>query len=318
MRIDYHDLSDKDFEGLTVSICGEILGSGTVPFCSGSDGSRDARFEGTAAHLPSSTNPYRGKFIVQAKHTENPVAKYSDKDFSGDVRSSTISGEMDGVKRLVDNGELDHYLLFSNRRMSGVAEGPIIERIKRDTGAKSVELFGIERMDFLLRKHADAMKTFGMTPLHEPLLVTCDDLAEVILHISLNVDAFEKAFVPEELERISFKEKNEKNGLSQDLANYIRKQYMPQFADIKKLLAKPGNDSVLERYRAAAEEFQEQIVVHRSEYAEFDHVLTRIVRLLFARDGDLARKKAITKLVIYYMYWICDIGSEVGTDAETE
>jgi len=318
MRIDYHDLSDKDFERLTVAICGEILGSGVIPFCSGPDGSRDARFEGTAAHLPNNTEPYKGKFIVQAKHTEDPVAKYSDTDFSGTVPSSTISGEMPGVKRLVKKTELDHYLLFSNRRMSGVTEGPIIERIKKETGAKSVELFGIERIDFLLRKHPDAMKTFGMTPLHLPLLVTCDDLAEVILAISKNADAFEKAFIPEELERISFKEKNRATGLSDDLAKYIRRQYMPQFADIKKFLANPANEAVLERYRAAAEEFQEQIVLHRKEYAEFDKVLTRIVQLLFKRDGDLARKKALTKLVIYYMYWICDIGSEVVTDAEAE
>jgi hypothetical protein len=318
MRIDYHDLSDKDFERLTVAICVEILGSGVAPFCSGPDGSRDARFEGTAAHLPNSTSPYKGKFIVQAKHTENPVAKYSDKDFSGEAKSSVITSEIPGVKRLVKNGELDNYFLFSNRRMSGVAEGPIRERIQKTTGAKVVELFGIERIDLLLGKHPTAMQTFGMTPLHLPLLVTCEDLAEVILAISANMDTFEKAFVLEELERISFREKNQENGISSDLANFIRKNYMPQFGDVKKLLAKPGNEAVLERYLAAAEGFQEQIVLHRKEYAEFDHVLTRIVQLLFVRDGDLSRKKALTKLVIYYMYWNCDIGSKVGTNAEAE
>src|SRR5262245_50024760 len=59
MRIDYHDLNEKDFERLIVAICAEILGSGVVPFCSGPDGSRDARFEGTASDLPNSVDPHK-------------------------------------------------------------------------------------------------------------------------------------------------------------------------------------------------------------------------------------------------------------------
>ena len=309
MRIDYHDLSEKDFERLVVAICAEILGSGVAPFCSGPDGSRDARFEGTAADLPNSVGAYKGKFIVQAKHTENPVAKYSDTDFSGSAKSSVLSKETPGITRLVKKGELDCYLLFSNRRMSGTAEGPIRSRIGTETGAKVVELFGIERIDLLLKKHPNALKTFGMEPLHLPLLVTCDDLAQVILAISANSDAFERAFVPEQFERTSFANKNEDNGLSSDLANYIRRNYMPQFADVKRFLAKPENAHVLERYESAAHEFQEQITLHRTEYASFDDVLIRITQLLFTRDGDLARKKALTKLTIYYMYWNCDIGT---------
>jgi hypothetical protein len=157
-----------------------------------------------------------------------------------------------------------------------------------------------------------------MTPMHLPLLVTCDALAEVILAISENADAFEKAFVPEELERTSFKTKNKKNGLSDDLATFIRKNYMPQFEDVKRLLAKPESEAVLEHYLAAAHEFEEQIVLHRRNYAEFDHVLTRMTGLLFSRDGDLAKKRVLTKLIIYYMYWNCDIGSKVGADAEAK
>lgn len=318
MRIDYHDLSEKDFERLVVAICSEILGSGVVPFCSGPDGSRDARFEGTAADLPNSVDPHKGKFVAQAKHTESPVAKYSDNDFSGSARSSVLSKECPGVRKLVMKGELDNFLLFTNRRMSGITEGPIIERIKRDTGTKVVELFGIERMDLLIRKHQAILKTFGMNLMHLPLLVTCDALAEVILAINENADTFEKAFVPEELERTSFKTKNRENGLSDDLANFIRKNYMPQFADVKKFLAKPESEAALGSYLAAAQEFEEQIVIHRKNYAEFDHVLTRIMGLLFARDSDLAKRKALTKLVIYYMYWNCDIGSKGGANAETK
>lgn len=318
MRIDYHDLSDKDFERLVVAICMEVLGPGVASFCSGADGSRDARFEGTAANFPSSANPYKGKFIIQAKHTENPVAKYSDTDFSGNAQSSVLSKEIPGIAGLVDAGHLDQYFLFSNRKMSGVAEEPIRLRIATESNASVVELFGIERIDTLLKKFKGAMTTFGMEPKHLPLLITCEDLAEVILAIGANSDTFEHAFHLDELERVSFKAKNTDNGLSNDLATYIRTRFLPQFADVKKLLAKPGNETVLERYLSAAEQFKEQITLHRKEFATFDDVLMRVKGLLFSRDGDLARKKALTNLVVYYMYWNCDIGSEVGADVATE
>ncbi|MFO1044523.1 MAG: ABC-three component system protein [Planctomycetaceae bacterium] len=317
MRIDYHDLSDDDFEHLVVAICMEILGPGVVPFSKGKDGARDGRFEGTALHLPNSASPHRGKFIIQAKHTENPVSKFSDSDFSGNAASATLTKELPGVKKLVTDGHLDHYLLFSNRKISGVAEDPIILRIKADTGASSVELFGIERMDLLLKRFKQALITFGKEPMHLPLLVSCEELANVILAIASNKDGFESAFRPDELQRVSFKSKNADNGLSPELAGYIRKEYVPQFEDVRKLLAKPGNEEVLESYLSAVEELKEQIVVHRKKYADFDSVLLRIKQLLVTRDGDLARNRALTNLVVYYMYWNCDIG-EVRSDASTE
>ncbi|MBI1346285.1 hypothetical protein GC163_08335 [bacterium] len=318
MHIEYHDLSAKDFERLVVAICIEILGPGVASFCAGKDGSRDARFEGTANHFPSSANPYKGKFIIQAKHTEDPVAKYSDPDFSSERDSSVISGECLGVKKLVDDGHLDIYFLFSNRKMSGVAEEPIRSRITRDTGAKTIELFGIERIDNLLKKFKQALQTFGAEPMNLPLLVTCEDLSEVILAISQNKAAFTDAFMPDDLQRVSFKRKNENNGLSSDLAEYIRRQYVPQFDNVKKFLARPGNEAVRERYEAAALEFEEQIAIHRKAYGSFDDVLIRVKSLLAKRDGDLARNKALTNLVVYYMYWNCDIGSKVESDVEAE
>jgi hypothetical protein len=296
----------------------EILGPGVASFSSGKDGSRDARFEGTALHIPSSAEPYKGKFIIQAKQTEDPVAKFSDTDFSGENDSSVISGECPGVKRLVDEGHLDIYFLFSNRKMSGVAEDPIRSRIAKDTGAKTVELFGIERMDMLLKRFKQAVQTFGAEPMNLPLLVTCEDLSEVILAINQNKTTFKDVFKPDELQRVSFKRKNESNGLSNDLAAYIRRQYMPQFANVKKFLAQPGNEEVRERYEAAALEFEEQIAIHRKDYGSFDDVLIRVKSLLTKRDGDLARHKALTNLVVYYMYWNCDIGSKVEADAEAE
>ncbi len=318
MILDYHDLSEDDFERLVVCICGEILGPGIVAFAKGKDGSRDARFEGDALHLPNLANPHKGKFIVQAKHTDNPVAKYSDTDFSGDSNSAVLTKEMIGVKKLVAAGHLDNYLLFANRKMTGVAEEPIKNRITEYTGAKVVELFGVERMDYLLRKFPDALRVFGAEPQSLPLLVTCEDIAEVVLAISKNLDAFQEAFSLDSLQRVSFREKNEINTLGDELAALIRRDYVPLFADVKAFLAKPGNEAVLERYLCAVAELKEQIAVHRNTYTKFDHVLLRIKQLLFHRDCDLARRKRLVNLIVYYMYWICDIGTEVKANATAD
>ncbi len=65
-----HTLSAGDFEELVVKICHEILGFGTISFSSGPDGGRDAFFDGTAQRFPSKADPWTGKFVIQAKHTE--------------------------------------------------------------------------------------------------------------------------------------------------------------------------------------------------------------------------------------------------------
>ena len=308
MKIDYHDLADSQFEELVIAVCSCILGPGVAPFSSGKDGGRDGRFVGTAAAIPSAAAPHSGKFVIQAKHTENPVAKYSDPDFSGDAESSTLSKEMPRVARLRAAGEMDVYCVFSNRRLAGGADEAVRGRITSETGVDIVELFGIERLDMLLKKFPEALQIADISPFRRPLIVTPDDLAEVILRMAANKDVFAAATV-DELVRVSFEEKNRKNGLSAEFAHYITQRYLPEFASVKRFLALPANGEIAERYEEAAREFQEQLLAHRATYADFDQVLVRLQTLLFARDGDLNRNKRLTKLVIYYMYFNCDIGT---------
>jgi hypothetical protein len=59
-------------------ICQEILGCGLIEFSKGKDGGRDGKFIGTANQFPSEKDTWNGKFIIQAKHTENAIATCSD------------------------------------------------------------------------------------------------------------------------------------------------------------------------------------------------------------------------------------------------
>ena len=107
----FHDLSDDEFENLIAAICNGILGTGTIVFATGKDGGRDAKFMGTAAKFPSINSPLAGRFIIQSKHTANPAASCSDKEFS-----RLVEGEKSKIKSLIDGNELEHYLIFTNRK----------------------------------------------------------------------------------------------------------------------------------------------------------------------------------------------------------
>ncbi|MEM9454611.1 MAG: ABC-three component system protein [Myxococcota bacterium] len=249
-----------------------------------------------------------GKFVIQAKHTESPVAKFSDPDFSSDA-TSILTQELERIQKLVSDGELEHYLLFSNRRLAGVADAQIRNRIMQ-SGTTTVELFGIERLDLLLKVHPQILSIAGISEVNAPLRVSPDDLATVIKALEGNGDAFEEArkVVPSEIQRTNFAKKNQVNGLSADFAGYIKRRYLSYFEGVKSFLAHPSNADALERYLDAVAEFNEQIIAHREDWPTFDRALVNLQRILFQRDGDLSRRKRVTKLIIYYMYWNCDLG----------
>jgi hypothetical protein len=70
-------------------------------------------------------------------------------------------------------------------------------------------------------------------------------------------------------------------------------------------------------YESVVDEFQLKIIAKRKDYQTFDDVMEYLVDLLFNRDPILRQHahKRLTRAVLFYMYWNCDIG-EAG-DAET-
>ena len=114
--MDYRlELSDDNkFEDLVNTICQKILGTGVISFSPGKDGGRDGKFTGTAQNYPDNVKPWSGKFIIQAKHTSNPIASCSDSDFEKIVKEEIIK-----IKKLKDSGDIDCYMLFTNRKYTG-------------------------------------------------------------------------------------------------------------------------------------------------------------------------------------------------------
>lgn len=63
-------------------------------------------------------------------------------------------------------------------------------------------------------------------------------------------------------------------------------------------------------YESVVDEFQLKILAKRKDYQTFDEVMEYLVDLLFNRDPVLRQHahKRLTRAILFYMYWNCDIG----------
>jgi hypothetical protein len=310
MKYAYEDLSPGQFECLVVALCQFLLGAGVQGFTTGPDGGRDAKFVGTADLLPSKVNPWAGTVIAQAKHTNGYNRTFSDSDFYSETSTATVLGaELPRIKKLRANSGLNHYILFANRRLSGNAESKLRAIIATECGlpVASIMLCGVEQLEMWLKRFPEAACIADIDPIDSPLIVSPDDLAEVVEHLALHLKS--AAPVPDPpTDRVSYERKNELNKMSKEYARALRTRYLKETAQIKAFLAAPENAELLLRYEATVDEFQLQIIAKRKDHQSFDEVLNYLIALLLERDPILSKNKRLTRTMVFYMYWNCDVG----------
>jgi hypothetical protein len=246
MKLDYHDLTEDQFERLAVAISSYLLGPGVQGFSKGPDGGKDGRFSGRGERFPSAAAPWHGKVVIQAKHTDLINRKFSDSDFDSDAPSSILSKEIEKAKRLREQGELDFYLLFANRRMAGVAEQKLRSRIAQSVGIddSAVYLCGEECMDQYLTWEPDLVRRAGINPFDVQPAIDPSDLARVIRHFADGKELLSgpvSADIPPPEHRTPLKTKNRINGLSEEYAKRIER-YIKEFEPVRAFLAAPENE----------------------------------------------------------------------------
>jgi hypothetical protein len=313
MKYAYHDLSYKQFEVLVVLLCQKLLGVSVQGFSDGPDGGRDAKFVGTAELHPSTVEPWRGTTIIQAKHTNGYNKHFNETDFfSSTSASCIISMEVPRIKKLKSSDELNHYMLFANRKLAANAETEIKNYISEQCGIPkpSIYLCGTEQLELWLKRFSDVPTLADLDPLDSPLIVSPDDLSDVVDALAKlsSIVAHEAVGVPP---RVSYDDKNVINNMTLGYADQLRRRYLKDTAQIQQFLADPINIDLMEKYEAVVEEFQLNIVAKRKHHQTFDDVMTHLFQLLIGRDPVLKRHKRLTRAVVFYMYWNCDIG-EVG------
>lgn len=317
MGYPYEDLAEAQFEALVVQVSKLMLGRGVQGFADGVDGGRDARFEGLADGFPSRARPWDGISIIQAKHTMS-YGYFSDPDFGGDAESSVLNIEVRRARKLYDAGMLHNYLLFSNRILTANANEKILTSLSADIGIPSerIHLCGIKDLDEAFREEPRLAQLAGINILDGPLIVSSRDLAEVVEVLAENINTTLPSVSSRPRGRTLLARKNELNSMSETASTRLMNNYSHLLRQIKDFLADPGNVKFRELYDDCAEDFDLRIVAYKNPEHSFDKVFVQIVELLTKRDPLLARNKKLTRAIVFYMYWNCDIGqSEEEMDA---
>ena len=321
MKYSYEDLSPKQFEVLIVLLCQRLLGISVQGFASGPDGGRDAKFVGTAELHPSKVSPWSGTTIIQAKHTNGYNRSFSESEFFSFTSANTVLGkEIPRIARLRDIHQIDNYMLFSNRRLSANAETKIRSYIATACSIPelSIYLCGLEQMELWLKKFPDVAKDADIDPIDSPLIVSPDELAEVVQALARNKAEVVAVLDSPPTQRVSYEKKNLLNEMTTEYAKMLRQKFLKETSQIRTFLSAPENIDLLRSYETVVEEIQFKIIAKRKDYQSFDEVMEYLLDQLFARDPILRQTvhKRLTRAVLFYMYWNCDIGKMENASAD--
>jgi hypothetical protein len=164
-----------------------------------------------------------------------------------------------------------------------------------------------------LKRFPEVANEADLDPVDSPLIVSSDDLAEVVQALARQRDSVVALLDDPPTTRVTYDQKNALNNMSAEYAKAQRRKYLKETAQIRDFLAAPENLDLLRMYESVVDEFQLKIIAKRKDYQTFDEVMEHLIDLLFNRDPVLRQHvhKRLTRAVLFYMYWNCDIG-EVG------
>ena len=296
------NLDDDKFENLVVLICQKILGISTIAFAKGKDGGRDARFEGKANNYPSNNNPWNGKIIIQAKHTTKLNASCSDSEFK-----SIVKKEIPKIRNLVNKKEVDYYLVFTNRKLTGNMDSELRQKIK-DECTIDCNIIGNETIQTYLSQYPDIVKAAKLNALLLPLTFDENDIKEVILAISESLKLGSKN-KEVDFTAVEISEKNRLNKMGEEYFDNSIKPNFSEFNSIKNFISDPINSEINEIYMDAASDLKAKIECSREQYGNFEDIIEQIYDNITGSDPSAFRaKKRLVRLVLHYMYCTCDIG----------
>jgi hypothetical protein len=304
MSYPLHELTWQEFEEVVTSICEEILGTGTIIFSDGKDGGRDAKFTGTANNFPSNINSWSGKFIIQAKHTNKVEASCSDSEFK-----TTLNKEVSSIKYLSKDKKLDHYLIFTNRKLGGMQDPKIEDFIDENLNINN-QVLGIERINKWLKDYPLIAKRHNLSRFLLPLQFYEEDLKEIVLTFcEIDFECEKIKLIERKNDRILVEKKNELNSMSQAYFNDSFQRSMKEFSYIEDFFKDPKNRKLNKKYNNTIDDIQSKILVKRDEFKTFEEILEFLYDYIFSLHIDtLKDDRRLIRVFLHYMYFHCDIG----------
>ncbi len=312
-RFPYHRLpSEYAFQDLVWDVCRFLLGEGVEKFAKGKDAGRDGRFAGRANRFPSEDDPLTGKFIIQAKWIQEESASFSDPSF----QRLLLKEEAPKAKKLLQAGELDHWLIMSNRRRPAIASTKLENDLRKAVGCKTVYLRGTEELDGWLQDLPYVVRRYDLEALLIPFRVEPIELREVIdaLHAHRSVDLTSLSSRWDFEGYAGIEKKNDINELTDRyFKGSIRDQSEQFFGSIKAFLENPRNWSLSQRYHEAAAEIQAKSMAFRGRFGSFDIVIEQLCEAITSTGGPAfqqAGRKRLLRVLLHYMYANCDLGQK--------
>jgi energy-coupling factor transporter ATP-binding protein EcfA2 len=138
---DLHNLGWNSFQQLCLTITRDVLGQTVESFLDSNDGGRDGAFAGR--WNPTGHEDLTGKFVIQCKFTSRA---------NHGLRPSDLSDEVAKVRKLVEQGLCDSYVLMTSAGLSG-SHAEEIESLLRAAGVKHVVLLGSTWIDQQIREN---------------------------------------------------------------------------------------------------------------------------------------------------------------------
>jgi hypothetical protein len=252
-------------------------------------------------------SPLAGKFIVQAKHTRNPVASCADADFG-----RILIGEHAKIIALIEAGELEHYLVFTNRKKPA-GDGTKKEKALRDLGLGSAHLLGIEQLRTWLTLYSEIWSKLGFDRFETALRIQAEDLTIVVTAFHAALDGKTLAGRGEDFTYVPKPQKNKINKLSNAYWEEIRTRSLPYFKTIEDFLSNPRNIDFKDMYEDTADEIRRKLITATPPFESFDEALTCIIDLVTTNNPELRKRRRFASVFLHYMYYTCDIGQHADT-----
>ncbi len=293
------------FEKIINAICREILGIAVISFAPGKDGGKDGKFEGLAQKFPSKAEQWSGKFIIQAKHTENPIASCSDNDFK-----SIIKKEIHKIKKLKENNEIDCYILFTNRKYTGIEGEKLLKKIQNETEVKKSIIIGKETInEYLCPK---IIKKFELNKLFLPFKFSDKEIKNIILAFKEQLPNIKKELRKNNRQDFNYIEKKEKNKKNKLGENYFKNEILAKssidFVTIESFLNSPKNEEFKDYYFDIASELSNLISIKRDSFEAFEEIFVFIYQEANNIGQQLQGSKRHIWTLLHYMYYECLIG----------
>jgi len=303
-------LDETTFENLINSICQKILGTGVITFSSGKDGGRDGKFTGTAQNYPSDAKNWHGKFIIQAKHTRTPIASCSDNDFK-----KIINDEIIKIKKLEAKNEIENYLLFTNRKYTGIVGERLYKKIIDETKVNNTAIIGSETINNqYLNSNKDIVRQYNLDKHHIPFNFSDEEIKEIILEFKVQLPKINDK-IKKEVDKLKYDythiEKNKKNNLSESYYNEeILSKSLIEFAKIEQFLENPINSECKNYYFDTAHELNQILTIKRKNFDLFEELFVYIYQLICDGATKLKGSKRHVTTFLHYMYMECLIGKK--------